>query len=389
MQFITHSIVWLSGSTHKLTDNYQIAPGATLTIEPGAIVDGQGYTVQVGGTLKAVGSNAEHITLNDWNINYLPGNTPAHIADIDISHADITNGSFLNPTGDAVYGAFTLENSVINGWTGYSYVWYPQGAVSIQHDAFIDSGGFSVGFDNPGSVAIEDNAFLGQTDGPAISVWADYNGAALVITQNDFLTKTEIALEAVSYGPAFNAPSNWFGTTSSSIINKMVTDGHDDLSLPLINLGKPLTAPSTDAPLVGSATSDSHLTGSSHDDIIIGFDGNDVLDGGSGQDSLYGGAGDDTLTGGAGDDWLSGGAGADKFIFSGHFGHDTIIDFTATGSEHDVVHFSASDFANYAVLQEHMVQSGSDVLIQMDAADTILLHHVSLSALTAADFQFG
>lgn len=55
--------------------------------------------------------------------------------------------------------------------------------------------------------------------------------------------------------------------------------------------------------------------------------GDDRLAGGAGADELHGGDGDDTLDGGAGDDALAGGAGSDRFLFSGAWGADRIIDF--------------------------------------------------------------
>ena len=36
-----------------------------------------------------------------------------------------------------------------------------------------------------------------------------------------------------------------------------------------------------------------------------------------------------------------------------------------------------------------MSQSGSDVMIRLDATDSIALNHVSLSSLVSADFKFG
>jgi hypothetical protein len=373
---------------HTLTDDVQVANGVTLTIKPGATVEGEGHTIQIGGDLEAVGLPTHHITLTDLNINYLPDNDPAHVAHIDISHADITGGSFLNPTGDAVYGSFSLTDSVVQGWGGYSYIWYPQGANVVQHNAFFNSGGFSVGEDLPGSMTIEANAFVNQTSA-AISVWADYRSAPLVITENSFLTNGLIALETTSTAPSFSAPENWFGTTSYSAIEKMIIDGHDDLTLPIITLGPSPAAPSPNAPIIGSdtAATDS-LLGSKISDIIVGQGASDDIQGGGGEDSLYGGAGNDRLNGGGGNDWLSGGDGRDKFIFSGAFGHDYIADFAATGAGHDRIEFSVNDFADFTDLQAHMVQSGGDVLITALSGSSVLLHNETLASLTSSDFIF-
>ena len=47
------------------------------------------------------------------------------------------------------------------------------------------------------------------------------------------------------------------------------------------------------------------------------------------------------------------------------------------------------DFASYAALTSAMSQVGSDVMIRLDATNSITLNHVSLSSLVSADFKFG
>ena len=80
---------------------------------------------------------------------------------------------------------------------------------------------------------------------------------------------------------------------------------------------------------------------------------------------------------------------SDTFDFSGAFGHNTILDFVAGGPNHDTVHFASDDFANYAAVQSHMAQVGGNVVITLDAGDTILLEGATLSTLVAHDFTFG
>ena len=91
--------------------------------------------------------------------------------------------------------------------------------------------------------------------------------------------------------------------------------------------------------LSGSIEND-YLFGGGANDVLQGNDGNDVLRGGaggdelrgdSGNDQLDGGDDNDTLDGGAGSDTLSGGAGLDKYVFTGDFGNDVIIDSDASG----------------------------------------------------------
>ena len=85
-----------------------------------------------------------------------------------------------------------------------------------------------------------------------------------------------------------------------------------------------------------------------------------------------------------------GASSGDLFEFGGHFGAETIDNFTAgAGATHDTLEFATSDFASYAALTSAMSQAGSDVMIRLDATDSIALNHVSLSSLVSADFKFG
>ena len=122
-----------------------------------------------------------------------------------------------------------------------------------------------------------------------------------------------------------------------------------------------------------------NLTGSGFDDSLTGDAGANVLAGLAGNDRLIGGAGNDTLIGGPG---------ADSFVFDAGFGKDTVHDFAATGAGHDTIDFSTAVFTDFAAVQSHMVQSGADVVITVDASDTITLKNVTVASLTAADFTF-
>ncbi len=111
--------------------------------------------------------------------------------------------------------------------------------------------------------------------------------------------------------------------------------------------------------------------------------------GGAINDTIIGGQGKDTIAGGAGDDTMTGGAGADQFNFTGHFGHDVITDFAATGAAHDLIHFAHADFASFEAMQPHMAQVGTDVVITLGVHDSVTLHGVQFADLSSADFAFG
>ena len=131
-----------------------------------------------------------------------------------------------------------------------------------------------------------------------------------------------------------------------------------------------------------------NLTGSNFNDTLTAGAAASLLIGAAGNDTVSGGVGNDILIGGAGNDSLDGGVGTDSFTGDKSFGNDIVTGFGATGATHDTIDFSTAVFANFAAVQSHMAQSGANVVITLDAADTITLKGVTLASLTAADFTF-
>ena len=82
----------------------------------------------------------------------------------------------------------------------------------------------------------------------------------------------------------------------------------------------------------------------------------------------------------------------DLLEFSGNFGAATIDDFAAgPGATHDTIELGVGGLDSYAALTSAsaMSQVGSNVMIRLDATDSITLNHVTLSSLVSADFKFG
>jgi len=131
------------------------------------------------------------------------------------------------------------------------------------------------------------------------------------------------------------------------------------------------------------------LRGNDDDDRLEGGQGADVLDGDAGNDRLFGGAGRDFLDGGAGDDFLTGGQGNDTFIFSDGFGQDRIFDFEATNNNEQIDLSNVTQIPNYAnLVNQHMYQQGSNVIIDAEFGNTIRLDNVDLTDLDQNDFVF-
>lgn len=131
---------------------------------------------------------------------------------------------------------------------------------------------------------------------------------------------------------------------------------------------------------------DDFLSGDKGRDRLLGGLGDDELEGGKGNDTLSGGAGDDRLNGEDGDDVLTGGAGADLFIFSR--GADRITDFDATDSAEKIDLSGALGIVTFndLLLNGHISEIGSDLLIKDAAGNTLTLVNVALTDLDASDF---
>ncbi|MDB5449572.1 MAG: hypothetical protein JWQ52_700 [Phenylobacterium sp.] len=137
-------------------------------------------------------------------------------------------------------------------------------------------------------------------------------------------------------------------------------------------------------PIFGGNSADL-LMGNGGADTLHGNNGADLLYGGDGNDLLLGDNGSDLLDGGAGNDTLTGGNSPDAFVFSQHFGRDTITDFD---SKNEVITMSRSTFSSFNNLTAHAVQSGANVVITHDADEVLTLLNVKLSALNSGDFLF-
>ena len=120
---------------------------------------------------------------------------------------------------------------------------------------------------------------------------------------------------------------------------------------------------------------------------IFGGNSSSLLDGSIGNATVRAGSAGDILRGGPGDT-LFGGVGADTFAFHSGFGHETVYKFTADGVNHDTLQVDNNVFADWTHLLGSTKQYGSDLLITLDAQDTLLLKNVAFSNFTSTDVKF-
>jgi hypothetical protein len=117
-------------------------------------------------------------------------------------------------------------------------------------------------------------------------------------------------------------------------------------------------------------------------------DGDDYMSGGPASDYMNGLSGDDRLDGMGGDDELVGGAGSDTFVFQPGFGHDLVSDFIPGAEFGDVIELRSLGYGAFDEVMADAVQTGGDVVIQVDANNSIRLLNVDLGLLQADDFLF-
>lgn len=129
------------------------------------------------------------------------------------------------------------------------------------------------------------------------------------------------------------------------------------------------------------AANGGHALGDTGDGFenIIGTDFNDVLTGNDFANFFRAGNGNDDLFGGSGDDTL---------IFDPGFGHDRITDFVAGAGTDDVIRFNQNNFQNFNVVINASEQVGDDVVITLNASNSLRLDDVLLVNLHADDFDF-
>jgi Ca2+-binding RTX toxin-like protein len=234
---------------------------------------------------------------------------------------------------------------------------------SLGHDVITDL--------TPGSDLLDLGVFPSLTSHEALAAVANEVGADVVITidASNSLTLRNFSLAQLLQTSITFAPLN--GTGGNDVLSG--SDGSETIS----GLG-----------------GDDTINGNGGSDTVFGGAGNDTLDGGDGADLLVGDAGNDTLTGGADNDQLDGGAGDDTLTGGGatdffrmNLGHDVITDFSVAEDQLDLGQIPA--LTGRDALQAASSQQGADVLITIDADNSITIRDLTLAQLASAAVAFA
>jgi Ca2+-binding RTX toxin-like protein len=318
----------------------------------------------------------------------------------NVENVTLTGTANIDATGDA--GANVLVgntgNNVLNGGAGNDTLVGYGGADTLNGGADNDTLVVSTGGDGTvidggagtDTLVVTGAVTLGGLAGiEAIDL---QSGGAMTITGAQFNTGL--------------APNATLGGTGSLTIN--MAAGDSELYLQQLLGGTSVTI------IVNGAADGEVIKGAvSAVNIINGGDGSDWIRGSLQGDTLNGGNGGDKIEGGMGADLLTGGAGADVFRYQSASASglgvnaDHVTDF-AIGTDHlgftlidaDAVapgdqpfsFIGTAAFANTGVGQIHYLNSGADLLVQVDAdgngvADMdIVLNGLVGQTLTANDF---
>lgn len=241
---IDKDTTWPSGAIATLYNDVTIAPGVTLTIEPGVTINGNGYTISVHGTLDARATKNDKIVLNELRLslsdNYA---TPGHIR---LEHAQANGGRYLEDD----YGSFSISHSHFNR-LGYFYASDLTGPSVLSHNVFENSATLGLVHMSPHTLDVVNNAFINQYDSALMIVNDNYGSVR--VTQNSFLSTDRIAIEIPYWmSSPLQASNNYFGTTDRAIIDSMIRDsGRPAGRAPSIIIDPILSAPHPENPAAG------------------------------------------------------------------------------------------------------------------------------------------
>jgi Ca2+-binding RTX toxin-like protein len=353
-------------------DNTIINNGTISGVNDGLVAVGPGNSIINAGTVTG-GLNGLYMADNSTgphggsavaNSGEIIGTTGVHVSGFTGDVDTINNSGTIqtpSPAGWAIHEVGLGSIAVMNSGM-------IQGAIVV--DA---TGGGSNEIGNSGTIQ-GDVTFAETVGSDAVSNTGTITGAITFAGTGDTLDNAGIIHGNVTMGTGETVTNTGtiFGTVTFSAGNNSLDSSHGTVT----------------GTVTGGSGNDTFIGGAS-DETFFGGGDNDTLKGGQGDDILVGDNGLDSLTGKTGDDTLAGGSKADTFNFAGRFGNDTITDFDPSSATHDFIHFAHNDFADFTAVQAHMVQVGADVVITLDANNTITLQNVTLANLVTGDFTFG
>lgn len=253
----------LANSPYIITDTVQIPVDVTLTIEPGVTINRptDGDMFLIAGTIYAHGTIDNKITFDGGDNSDFFSITGSGSAFLDLKYCIVENGlKFLSSNGNR--GHFYLQYSELVNLAGLSDIYHPLNSIDISYNKFINTHGFSIEISNDVKIYIKNNFFY---DGHSLndSGYSDYwnyyirvksqDLSEIIIKYNSFIDMNNIVLKlGFDSVNTFSAPENYWGTQDKNVIESMIYDKNDDISvenyidyLPILTEPHPNTPTST------------------------------------------------------------------------------------------------------------------------------------------------
>jgi hypothetical protein len=142
-----------AGSPYTLVGNLLVDNGVTLTIQPGVVVNIDGYLCRVNGTIRAVGNSAEPITFNDGTVEFRSPDYGGEFNYVNFKNSSISSWITLKVTdcvfdgdlaaagsseiiGNSVHGNFNVggSSSIKNNEIEAGDFCTMQGACTVQNN---------------------------------------------------------------------------------------------------------------------------------------------------------------------------------------------------------------------------------------------------------------
>jgi hypothetical protein len=262
----TNTTWGLAGSPYNLAAPGKVGYGATLVIEAGVVVVGNGYPLEIFGSLHADGNASAMVTFT--NLHVLPGtNTFAQPFSIVVRGTHLVGGSFHAPSAGASYGTLTLEDCLVENIGSYISLRYPTGDCSIKRNLFLgnfpsDASVLVTYTSGTNQILIQDNTFC--QEGSAVESRIAANPSGTIVTGNNFLRPNFPTLKLPTGYAAANlvATNNYWGTLDTNVISQMIFDRNDATNsagyltyLPLLSIPNP-AAPQVPLPQIQAQPQD-------------------------------------------------------------------------------------------------------------------------------------
>jgi serralysin len=371
-----------SGKSAVLTNHGTAASTGTTIASSGAhaVITNDGAVISTkGGAITATGAVA--IITNSGDITALK-----NAITLTGDDGTITNNGLIKASGYAI--AVSADDTIITNnktMTAAGGIKVAGDGETVTNDgtitgtqaslATIDfSGASKAALQNNGLIKSAGTAFLGGNSADSLFNKGTITGDIKLGSGNDYFDGTGGKVNGTIYGG--NGNDVYVISDAKIKLSENAGGGTD-----LVKSAVSFTLGDNVENLTLNGASAINATGNALANQLHGNSGKNVIDGKAGNDVIWGHGGADILTGGAG---------ADQFVFATKDGKDTITDFAATGSKHDILDLtglgSITDYKD--LVQHHMTQVGHDVYIDGLHGDSILLQDVKMAALDAGDFLF-